>query len=108
MHRFHRPLARALCWVSYALLAPLAVSLNVAIVVGALGSALYGACWLMFIGGITDALNMLKSDELLSMGDVAIALIKLLGAAPVASVLVYGGIALALAIWASVEELRPR
>jgi hypothetical protein len=42
------------------------------------------------------------------MGDVAIALIKILGAAPVASVLVYGGIALALAIWASVEELRPR
>ena len=61
----------------------------------------------MFVGGIPDALNMVRSVEPLSTGDVAIAVIKIFDAGPVASGLVFGGIALAFAIWASVEALRP-
>ena len=57
--------------------------------------ALYVGGWVMFVGGIVDAVGIFKEDVMLTGKAVAIAIVKIFGGATVGSIIAMIGVAVA-------------
>jgi hypothetical protein len=75
--------------------------LAVIILAGGLGVAIYVAGWVLFVGGVTDLINLLKSSAPVTSVNVAIAILMIISALPVLLAITY----IVIRVWSPIDSI---
>ena len=75
--------------------------LSVIILAGGLGVAIYVAGWVLFVGGVTDLINLLKSSAPVTSVNVAIAILMIISALPVLLAITY----IVIRVWSPIDRI---